>query len=90
MVERYEDLRRSGHLDGGGLGRALLISRGMTAWIAAWGSCVPPADRERPGMSGRDLRCRGGSSRGAILPEGIQGEAVRVLAGMAVVVINGR
>jgi len=91
MVARYEDLRRRGaNESAGGLGRALLMGRGMAAWMEAWRHSAPAWDREARGQSGKGLGRADGSSTEPVLPEGVQGQAVRILAGMAVVVVNGR
>ena len=91
MVARYEDLRHRGANEGaGGLGRALLMGRGMAAWIEAWRHSVPPWDREARNESGKGLGRADVSGTQPVLPEGVQAQAVRILAGMAVVAVNGR
>jgi len=91
MVARYEDLRRRGANEGaGGLGRALLIGRGMAAWMEAWRHSAPTWDREARGEYGKSLGHPDASGTEPVLPEGVQGQAVRILAGMAVLVVNGR
>lgn len=51
VTQAYEDLRSS-YLEGAGSmrGRALLMRRGLAAWIQAWvaSSPRPPADTRRP------------------------------------------
>lgn len=90
MVARYEDLRCRGGNEGvGGLGRALLMGRGMAAWMEAWRHCTPAWDREGRGESGKGLEHLDASGMELFLPEGVQGQAVRILAGMAVVVVKG-
>jgi len=91
MVARYEDLRCRGANDGaGGLGRALLMGRGMATWMEAWRHSAPTCDREPRGESGKGLGHPDACGAEPVLPEGIHGQAVRILAGMAVVVVNGR
>jgi hypothetical protein len=91
MVVRYEDLRRRGaNENSGGLGRALLMGRGMAAWMEAWRHSAATWDREARGESGKGLGHPDASGTQPVLPEGIQGQVVRILAGMAVVVVNGR
>jgi len=50
LVRRYEALRRAagGETGDDALGRALLVHRGMAAWIEAWGNCraTPATPRE--------------------------------------------
>jgi hypothetical protein len=56
MVARYEDLRHRGANEGaGGLGRALLMGRGMAAWMEAWRHSVPTWDRKPREESGKGL-----------------------------------
>jgi hypothetical protein len=89
MVARYEDLRRRGANEGaGGLGRALLMGRGMAAWMEAWGHSAPAWDREARDESGKGLERADAPGTQPVLPEGVQGQAVRILAGMAVVVVK--
>jgi hypothetical protein len=71
----YEALRRH-VLDGGAgdreLGFALLMRRGMAAWIRAWSACAVPA------------RAAEGPRHGtAILLPGVRGEVTRLLVTMA-------
>ena len=51
MVDRYEELRGEvlGQSAGGGpgLGLALLIRRGMAAWMRAWANCTPHVEPRR-------------------------------------------
>ncbi len=58
MVDRYEELRGQalglGGLVAGGRGWALLVRRGMLAWIRAWSSCGPSAS-ESPAASSNPL-----------------------------------
>ena len=90
MVARYEDLRRRGAKEGaGGLGRVLLMSHGMAAWMEAWGHSAPAWDQEPGGKSGKGLGHADASGTEPVLWEGVQAQAVRILAGMAVVVIHG-
>lgn len=90
MVARYEDLRhRRASECGGGLGRVLLLRQGMAAWMQAWGHSVPGWEQEARGAPGRHLTDSEAWGEDALLPDGVQGQAVRILAGMAVVVIKG-
>ena len=55
LADHYEQLRcdamsRSGH-SGGGLGLALFLRRGMTAWMQAWSECAD-AEMETCSISG--------------------------------------
>jgi len=89
MVARYEDLRhRAAKEGGGGLGRALLMGLGMAAWMEAWRRSAPAWNREARGESGKGLGHAHASGTEPVLPEGVQGQAVRILAGMAVVVVK--
>jgi hypothetical protein len=89
MVARYEDLRHGGTNEGaGGLGRTLLMGRGMAVWMEAWGHSAPTWDREARGESGKGLGRADASGTQPVLPEGVQAQAVRILAGMAVVAVK--
>jgi hypothetical protein len=55
LTEQYEQLRReaTSHSEHGreGLGLALFLRRGMTAWMQAWSQCtVTPKAPSRPAM----------------------------------------
>jgi hypothetical protein len=53
LVARYEQLRRHAIHGGEGLGFALFLRRGMTAWMQAWSECagdVNPGTRTHPGV----------------------------------------
>jgi hypothetical protein len=90
MAARYEDLRRHRAKEcSGGLGRVLLTGRGMAAWMQAWRHSVPAWEQQLGGASGRPLAYSDGSGTEAVLPDVVQGQAVRILAGMAAVVIQG-
>ena len=58
--------------------------------MAAWWHSVPTWDREAREESGKGLERADASGTQPVLPEGVQAQAVRILAGMAVVVVNGR
>lgn len=48
LAGHYEALRYLALSEGvprAGLGAALLVARGMAAWVAGWRACVPPAAR---------------------------------------------
>jgi len=73
MSARYEDLRRE-VLDGLNsqvIGRAVLMHKGMVGWMDACARVAPqhPADGSRPEQS--------------LLPTGLRGEVVMLLAEMA-------
>jgi hypothetical protein len=43
--QRYEELRKEALADqgaGAGLGLALLLRKGLAAWLRAWAQCAPP------------------------------------------------
>jgi hypothetical protein len=71
----YEALRR-GVLEGTrgdrDLGLALLMRRGMAAWIRAWSTCAAPTSRER--RPHEDVLA---------LPSGLRGDVTRLLVTMA-------
>jgi hypothetical protein len=52
LIDRYEELRRLvlGRSGAHGHGMALLMRRGMSAWMQAWSQCVavPPAPTQVP------------------------------------------
>ena len=57
LVAHYEQLRRDAMApcptSGEGLGLALFLRRGMTAWMQAWSECAPhgePSPRSQPGI----------------------------------------
>jgi hypothetical protein len=56
ILEQYEQLRRTatqpGNLDAPGHGLALLLSRGLPAWVAALATLTPGP---RPRLSGRPV-----------------------------------
>ena len=74
---------------GCGQGRALLMARGMTAWMQAWLHLAPL--RHRPARLVSDTTSssieRGMSE--SVVPESAQPELVRVLAAMAWAVGRG-
>jgi diketogulonate reductase-like aldo/keto reductase len=72
LTEAYE-LLRDQVLEGRarGIGLALFLREGMAAWIRAGERAIPAAAQSRPSRPQRDLL------------EGIHGEVVTVLAGMA-------
>lgn len=47
LVERYEELRLEavgrGSFSGSGQGLALVVRKGLTAWMEAWSRCVSPS-----------------------------------------------
>ena len=55
LAGRYEDLRAAVCARGtgrAGLGAALLMAKGVGAWMAGWRACTPPAPtRGRPAAS---------------------------------------
>ena len=72
----YEDLRRGVLCPGDGarsLGEALLVSRGMAAWMRAWAE-IPPPKEQMP---------REASDRDGVLPVAGRGEIATILAHMA-------
>lgn len=74
-AEDYEGLRRAvleGTRGDRDLGRALLMRRGMAAWIRAWATCGAPASSDR---------CP--HTDGLPLPAGLRGDVTRLLVTMA-------
>ena len=72
----YEALRRAlleGHGGERELGLALLMRRGMAAWIRAWSACVTPAPPVQELGCGAQMP----------LPAGVRGEITRLLVTMA-------
>lgn len=72
---RYEELR-AGVLDGSSgpaLGLAILLRRGMVAWLQALESCVNGAPEKFPAATQSPV----------MLPANTRGEIVRILAGIA-------
>jgi hypothetical protein len=48
LVGHYETLRHIALSEGvsrGGLGAALLMAKGMAAWVRGWRACAPPIPR---------------------------------------------
>jgi hypothetical protein len=71
----YEALRRAvleGTRGVRDLGLALLMRRGMAAWIRAWSTCAPPAPSERSLHANVPA-----------LPGGLRGAVTRLLVTMA-------
>jgi hypothetical protein len=51
LTARYEAVRAAALAVGGsraGLGAALLIAKGMAAWMRGWRACTPPPPAARP------------------------------------------
>lgn len=73
---RYEDLRRQilAEPEGGGWGRALLLRRGLVAWMQAW-----PSDE---GIGQEATTPAEPSAAATTLPAGLCGEITRVLVNM--------
>jgi hypothetical protein len=74
-ADDYERLRRAvreGTRGDRDLGLALLMRRGMAAWIRAWSTCAAPAPNEQ-------------SAHGDVLalPAGLRGDVTRLLVTMA-------
>jgi hypothetical protein len=76
LTEQYEQLRReaTSHSEHGGegLGLALFLRRGMTAWMQAWSQCteqVPPAAHPQPATA-------------AIVPIDLRTQIATLLAGI--------
>ena len=79
VVARYEGLRCQvlAH-DGpgrGDWGYALFVHKGMAAWMAAWGRCMPDSEQERPAATPQ----AGADS----IPQLVRNDVVMVLAAMA-------
>jgi hypothetical protein len=75
---RYEELRRQVLVEpeGGGWGRALLLRRGLVAWMEAW-----PSDegaRQEASKPAQPL------AEATTLPTGVCGEITRVLVNMII------
>jgi hypothetical protein len=76
LVMDYEDLRRAAlaGCDGSrNLGEALLMSRGMAAWMRAWADVTPAAERAD----------RDGCGPDGPVPVTVRGEIVLILVRMA-------
>ena len=86
LLEGYEALRRPG---GRGQGRALLMSRGMTAWMQAWSALMPAHERQPGWCCGTRTTLIGDQTIKTPLPQGVEHELVRVLAQMAWAVARG-
>jgi hypothetical protein len=73
---RYEELRRQVLVEpeGGGWGRALLLRRGLVAWMEAWPS--------NEGASQEASKSSQPSVEAMTLPVGLCGEITRVLVNM--------
>jgi hypothetical protein len=75
LAVRYEQLRRdamsrTAHY-GGGLGLALFLRRGMTAWMQAWSECAD-AETETCSISGGK----------EVIPADMRSQLATLLAGM--------
>ena len=79
LLEGYETLRRPG---GRGQGRALLMSRGMIAWMKAWSALMPAPERQPGWCCGTRATLIGDQAIQTTLPPGVEHELVRVLAQM--------
>jgi hypothetical protein len=86
LLEGYEALRQPG---GRGQGRALLMSRGMTAWMQAWSALMPAHERQPGWCCGTRATLIGDPTIETPLPQGVEHELVRVLAQMAWAVARG-
>lgn len=73
---RYEELRRQilAEPAGGGWGRALLLRRGLLAWMQAW-----PIDDSADQKAAKPAEP---SATATTLPAGLSGEITRVLVNM--------
>lgn len=76
LVARYERLRRDAieppACQGEGLGLALFLQRGMTAWMEAWSECAPACEaRTRSQTSGEET-----------IPADVRSQIATLLAGM--------
>jgi hypothetical protein len=76
LVVHYEQLRRvaigRASRAGEGLGLALFLRRGMTAWMQAWSECTPhlePSPRTEPDVD-------------ETIPAGLRSQIATLLAGM--------
>lgn len=81
LVQAYESLRRQAMAGGPGpaSGLALLLHRGMLAWMRAW-SQITPVLELRPAPASSSLEGLGGAET---FPLHARGEMTRVLVGMA-------
>ncbi|MBV8843258.1 MAG: hypothetical protein JO307_10650 [Bryobacterales bacterium] len=75
-MAQYEQLRRDAiarlAYRGEGLGLALFLRRGMTAWMQAWSECtanIEPSTRMEPGVD-------------ETIPAGLRSQIATLLAGM--------
>jgi len=92
LVRRYEALRRAagGETGDDALGRALLVHRGMAAWIEAWGTCRATPATPREGVPCGRAGAGESQSKADVLPAGVLGQVARVLTGMAVAGLRER
>lgn len=78
LVDRYEELRLEaigrGSFSGSGQGLALVVRKGLTAWMEAWSHCVSPSNI---------VSHRQDSAANVKPVMGIQTELVQLLATMA-------
>lgn len=85
FVDRYEELRLEamgrGSFSGSGQGLALVLRKGLTAWMDAWSRCVP---------SGNTIAPRQEPAAGVESDPGMQTELVRILAAMALEQVAAR
>ena len=85
FVERYEELRLEaigrGSFSGSGQGLALVLRKGLTAWMEAWSRCVSPSNI---------VSHRQDSAADVKPAPGMQTELVQVLATMALEQVAAR
>jgi hypothetical protein len=76
LMDRYEELRLEaigrGSFSGSGQGLALVVRKGLTAWMEAWSRCASPVDAVHRHIS----------AMGARPAVGVRTELVQVLATM--------
>jgi hypothetical protein len=92
LVRRYEALRRAavGETGNDALGRALLVHRGMVAWIEAWGTCRATPATQLEGVPCGRAGAGDPQNKADVLPAGVLGQVARVLTGMAVAGLRER
>ena len=82
LIAGYEDLRTSNYTRSETCGYALLVHRGLAAWIDAWSAYVPAREESNQSADSSAAEQRETLSR-TPLPIVMQTEMVTVLASMA-------
>ncbi len=85
LVERYEEVRGTQAADGGAVGRglALLLRRGVVAWMRGWGSLGSGFTRDQGGMSGNGQASDGRPRATESVASSVSREVISLMAGIA-------